>query len=92
MKTTIRSRLDLRWLYQVLAYVFLDVHDTLRIERVGFYMVRQGVFVTWDVDQLIRVITGSSPTTRELWRGLALHTRSDHQRPSAGRDTCPTSS
>jgi len=97
MKTTILSRLDLRWLYQVLAYVLLDVHDALKIERVGFSMVRQGVFATWDVDHLIQVITGSSTCTRERLRSTLLsaiwasHTRSDQRRPTASRDTCLTS-
>ncbi len=97
MKATIRPRLDLQWLYQVMAYVLLDIHAALRIERVGFSMVRQRVFVTWDVDHLIQGITGSSTCTRERLRSTLLsaiwasHTRSDQRRPTASRDTCLTS-
>lgn len=38
-----------RWLWQILAYAWLDVHDVYRIRSVGVYLARHGVVVTWNL-------------------------------------------
>jgi hypothetical protein len=91
LKATMRPRLDPLWLYQVVGYALLDETDHLQLERVGFYLVRQGVFVIWDIDHLLREVTGSPTMTRERLRATfrsavwATHTKGIHPRtPRAG--------
>ena len=36
-----------RWLWQLLAYAWLDLGDRYRIRDVGLYLARNGVLVTW---------------------------------------------
>lgn len=36
-----------RWLWQLLAYAWLDTTDRYRIRTVGLYLARHGVLVTW---------------------------------------------
>jgi len=40
-------------LYQLLGYVLLDYTDRYRIDSVGFYFARQGIWHTWDLPQYI---------------------------------------
>lgn len=72
IKTTTRPRLDPLWLYQVIAYVLLDVRDTMAIDRIGFYLARQGLLVTWDFEELLWLATGSREMTRERLRATLL--------------------
>jgi hypothetical protein len=55
VKTVIRTDKADRtasWLHQLLGYAWLDVADRWRIRRVGLYLARHGVLVTWPVDEL----------------------------------------
>ncbi|WP_144312116.1 hypothetical protein [Actinopolyspora erythraea] len=38
-----------RWLWQLLAYAWLDTTDTYRIRSVGLYFARHGTLVTWNL-------------------------------------------
>jgi len=40
-----------RWLYQLLAYAWLDTSDAYRIRNVGLYLARHGVTITWPIEE-----------------------------------------
>jgi len=52
LKTGDRPRAT-QWLWQLVAYAWLDVADRYRIRDVGFYFARHGVLVTWPLDDLV---------------------------------------
>lgn len=39
-----------RWLWQILAYAWLDTEDRYRIRSVGLYLARHGQLVTWGLE------------------------------------------
>lgn len=43
-----------RWLWQLLAYAWLDVDDDWCIRNAGLYLARHGALITWPVDELAR--------------------------------------
>jgi hypothetical protein len=45
-----------RWLWQLLAYAWLDLDDLYRIRTVGLYLARHGALVTWPLDHLIATL------------------------------------
>lgn len=60
-----------RWIAQTLAYAWLDVTDRWRIRRIGLWLARHGVIMSWDVRQAAEIIVGrgskwglTSPVTR----------------------------
>ena len=52
-KTTINAKIESRGLYQILGYSLLDFSNQYGIERVGFYLPRQGQFFTWQLEDLV---------------------------------------
>lgn len=60
-KTTINSKIEGRALYQLLGYSLLDFSNQYGIERVGFYLPRQGRFFTWQLEDLISQLQVSYP-------------------------------
>jgi hypothetical protein len=55
-----------RWLWQILAYAWLDVADRWRITRVGLWLARHGVIVSWPVEQAAEILLGR---TARSWGG-----------------------
>lgn len=53
-----------RWLWQLLGYAWLDVTDRWRIRRVGLYLARHGVLVTWSADELAARLLDEHRTER----------------------------
>lgn len=51
-KTTINAKIEGRALYQLLGYSLLDFSNQYGIQRVGFYLPRQGRFITWQLEDL----------------------------------------
>ena len=52
-KTTINAKIEGRALYQLLGYCLLDFSNQYGIQRVGFYLPRQGRFLTWQLEDLV---------------------------------------
>lgn len=46
-----------RWLWELLASAWLDVPDRWRIRRVGLYLTRHGVLLTWPVARFAEALT-----------------------------------
>ena len=56
-----------RGLYQLIGYTLLDYGDEYGIEKLGFYMARQGQVIEWPVADLFERLTGQgSPSIQEL--------------------------
>ena len=53
IKTTIRPEIKSDWIWQLLGYVLLDYSDKHEISGIGVYMARQGIFLKWDLDEVI---------------------------------------
>ncbi|MCP2303851.1 hypothetical protein LV79_003556 [Actinokineospora globicatena] len=47
-----------RWLWQLLGYAWLDVHDRWRIRAVGLYLARHGLVLTWPADEFAARLLG----------------------------------
>lgn len=60
IKAALHPALEASWLYQVLGYTLLDQGDSKGIQGVGFYLARQGVFVQWPLEPLLRRLSGSN--------------------------------
>ncbi|MBW0104318.1 hypothetical protein [Pseudonocardia sp. KRD291] len=45
-----------RWLWQLLAYAWLDTGDRHRIRTAGLYLARHGVLITWSLPGLIAAL------------------------------------
>ena len=69
-KTTVLGRVDkVRGLYQLIGYSLLDYDDEYGIEKLGFYMARQGQVIEWPIADLFERLTGQgSPSLQELRR------------------------
>ena len=79
IKTTknLIGALELR---QLLGYLLLDSDDQYGIESIGFYLARQGIFVAWPIEEVIRNLC-SEPTTsieelREQFKMVLVYTSS----------------
>ncbi|WP_147460001.1 hypothetical protein [Actinokineospora cianjurensis] len=80
VKTVIRTD-DLeracRWLWQLLGYAWLDVHDRWRIRAVGLYLARHGLVPTWPADEFAaRLLGGRSVNqlqARDEFLAIATH-------------------
>ena len=76
VKTTVRpaGELPLR-LRQLIGYALLDWNDAFALRRIGFYFSRQGEWISWPLDEVVRAATGDRtatlPMLREEFRGAA---------------------
>jgi hypothetical protein len=59
-KTTINAKIEGRALYQLLGYCLLDFSNQHGIQRVGFYLPRQGRFLTWHLGDFAAQLHGSN--------------------------------
>ena len=59
-KTTINAKIEGRALYQLLGYCLLDFSNQYGIQRVGFYLPRQGRFLTWQLGDFAARLQGSN--------------------------------
>ena len=67
IKTTKRKDLKRDWLYQLLGYVLLDYTNRYDIQRIAFYMARQGILIEWDLEDAISILcSGTRPKLSEL--------------------------
>lgn len=62
-----------RWLWQLVAYAWLDIADRYRIRTVGLYLARHGLLLTWPLDDLTRTLLSGhdTDTARTDFRALA---------------------
>jgi len=58
------------WPYQLLGYVFLDYTDRYGLDRVGIYLARQGAWISWGIDELVRLLGGDTARSLAEWRAL----------------------
>lgn len=50
-----------RWLWQLLAYTWLDTADTWGIRSVGLYLARHGALISWPLTRFTATILGGRP-------------------------------
>lgn len=55
------NTLSLVDVYQLACYALLDYDDHYEIARVGWYLARAGWFVTWDLDEFLRLLGTDCP-------------------------------
>lgn len=76
-----------RWLWQILAYAWLDVADRYRIRSVGLYLARHGALLAWGVETFADHLlagTGRADTARREFLALARQVIADEgARPPA---------
>ena len=53
-------------LRQLLGYALLDWGNEFELDRVGFYWSRQGEWVSWKLDELIRQGAGPAESLKAL--------------------------
>lgn len=63
--TIVPSRLRRPEFYQLLGYALLDYDDEYRIDRLGFYLSRFGLLISWPVEEYLKLL-GSSRSLAEL--------------------------
>ena len=56
IKTTKRSEIDRKWIWQLLGYALLDYSDSHQIRSIGLYMARQGILFKWDIEDVIETL------------------------------------
>jgi hypothetical protein len=66
IKTSIKNDFPKAHLLQIIGYSLLDWDDVFNIESVGVYFSRQGVLISWPLEQLIRGATGQLMTLEAL--------------------------
>ena len=66
IKTTVNPRLAEVWIWQLLGYVLLDRFDQHKIRHIGLYMARQGRLVWWELDEIIKGVSGKNQSVEEL--------------------------
>ena len=69
IKTTVKQRVAVQWLYQLAGYVLLDYSDKYPLDGVGLYLSRQGLLFKWPLAEFLPAMTGESPITLEELRG-----------------------
>jgi hypothetical protein len=57
-------RLGREEIYQLAGYLLLDYDDQYGIDRVGFYLSRQGGLITWTVPEFVHRLGTTTPLTR----------------------------
>ena len=67
-KTSINAKIEGSGLYQLLGYSLLDFSNQYGIERAGFYLPRQGRFLTWQLEDLVQRLSGGDTTPIEELR------------------------
>ncbi|MFD8497989.1 hypothetical protein [Amycolatopsis sp. NPDC059657] len=63
VKTAVRVDQDdtvSRWLWQILAYLWLDTQDLYELTSVGLYLARHGVTVSWGSDAFLSSLLGGN--------------------------------
>lgn len=60
IKTTLDPSLDKLWLYQLLCYTLADHEDKYHIRKVAILYARQGIILTWELDDLLSIMCNSS--------------------------------
>ena len=68
IKTSIHPKICADWLRQLLGYVILDYHDFYHIRNIGFYMARQGAFISWPIDTILASVTGNTSHQIDYYR------------------------
>ncbi|MEU2653717.1 UvrD-helicase domain-containing protein [Streptomyces sp. NPDC007325] len=68
---------------QLAGYLLLDYDDAYGIDRVGFYLSRQGGLITWTVPDFLRAMGARAPLP-VLRARLRDHLRQSHAHPAAG--------
>ena len=63
IKVTKRSSIELDWLRQLLGYVLLDYSDQYGISSIGLYLARQGVLVSWSLEEVIGSLCADNTTS-----------------------------
>lgn len=58
IKTSVNPKLDAEYVRQLAGYLLLDYNDSLHITSLGIYMARQGMLLTWTVEEFLRQLTG----------------------------------
>ena len=66
IKATVNPRLEKEWVWQLLGYALLDRFDRHEIQYVGLYMARQGLLVWWNLDELVKGVSGKNWSIEEL--------------------------
>ena len=61
IKTTTQLKIDGDWIRQLLGYVLLDYSDAHRISDIGLYMSRQGMLITWELEEVLRGLYSGEP-------------------------------
>jgi hypothetical protein len=59
IKTSVEATLRKEWLWQVVGYALLDLHDDLGIERVGIWSSRHGRLLAWPLEEVLCTLAGS---------------------------------
>ena len=84
IKTTVEQRIRSEWIWQSLGYALLDYSDRYRIDAIGLYVARQGIFFKWDLRDAIRCLyAGEPPSIEELrsqFKELARSSRQERAR------------
>ncbi|MBB5939284.1 UvrD-helicase domain-containing protein [Streptomyces zagrosensis] len=62
--TTRPHKLDRTAVQQLAGYLLLDYDDAYGIDRVGFYLSRQGALITWEVSEFLRALGAAVPLVR----------------------------
>ena len=70
LKCTVQPAIKKEWLYQVLGYALLDYSNDYEIETGGFYMARQGAAISWNLDELVRVLGDENGPEIQESRGM----------------------
>ena len=68
VKSTINSRVEGKWLYQLIGYALLDYDNQYKLTNAGIYLTRQGRLIDWDIQSLIYSLTPNPQTLDELRR------------------------
>ena len=66
IKTTIDARVSREMLHQLVCYALLDHEDRFGIRNVGLYMARQGVLITWPLQELLLLLGGKNTDLEKL--------------------------
>ena len=63
IKTSKRPTIDLKWLRQLLGYMLLDYSDHHEISSIGLYMARQGILVSWSLEEVVKGLCADNTTS-----------------------------
>lgn len=70
VKATIKPTLRTRDLRQIVSYALLDWDDAYGIDTVGLLAARQGVVISWPLEELLTEMAGQPTTAAVLREGL----------------------